>query len=233
MEQPEPVKLSEEEFNARLGRNIAIQAEQMKTLEEARRSTAALRETNDAVGDLRRLREILMEHVERSDRQAKGLLRLDEYENCDKTLDPGMKCIRLGRAVRQTVVLQQELLGLRAAPGARALAGRETQLAAPEAEAAPEVETTPEETPEVREREDFRERDRNDTRDPDDTYDYDDRAYDQVIASIREGFKIPAEAAPVKRVRSAVLAGAMPEPHVAALAGAQDPPPFRRERGPP
>jgi hypothetical protein len=186
-----------------------------------------LRETNDAVDDLRRLREILMEHVERSDRQAKGLLRLDEYENCDKTLDPGLKCIRLARAVRQTVVLQQELLGLRAAPGARALAGRESEVAAPDAE------VTTRETPEVREREDFRERDRNDTRDPDDTYDYDDRPYDQVIASIREGFKIPAEAAPVKRVRSAVLPTAMPEPHVAALAGAQAPAPFRRERGPP
>jgi len=226
MEQAEPVKLSEEEFNTRLARNVAIQAEQMKVLEEARRNTAALRETNDAVDDLRRLREILMEHVERTDRQAKGLLRLDEYENCDRSFDPGVKCIRLGRAVRQTVVLQQELLGLRAAPGARALAGRETEVAASE------VETT-EETPEVREREDFRERDRNDTRDPDDTYDYDDRAYDQVIASIREGFKIPAEAAPVKRVRSTVLPGVTPEPHVAALAGAQAPAPFRRERGPP
>jgi len=236
MEQAEPIKLSEEEFNARLARNIAAHAEQMKVLEEARRTTAALRETNDAVGDLRRLREILMQHVERTDRQAKGLLRLDEYENCDKTLDPGMKCIRLGRAVRQTVVLQQELLGLRAAPGARALAGREMQVATPEAEAGPEVETA-EETPEVREREDHRDRDRNDTRDPDDTYDYDDRPYDQVIASIRQSFKIPAEAAPVKPVRSTVLPGAMldtmPGPHVAALAGAEAPPPFRRERGPP
>jgi len=226
MEQSEPVKLSEEEFNARLARNVAIQAEQMKILEEARRNTAALRETNDAVGDLRRLREILMEHVERTDRQAKGLLRLDEYENCDKTLDPGLKCIRLGRAVRQTVVLQQELLGLRAAPAARALAGRETEVAASE------VETT-EETPEVREREDFRERDRNDTRDPDDTYDYDDRAYDQVIAKIRRTFKIPAEAAPAKRVRSAVLPIPLLEPRVPALAGAEDSAPFRRERGPP
>jgi hypothetical protein len=232
MEQSEPTELSEEEFNARLARNVAIQAEHMKTLEEARRNTAGLRETNDAVEDLRRLREILMGHVERTDRQAKGLLRLDEYENCDRRLDPGLKCIRLGRAVRQTVVLQQELLGLRAAPGARALAGREAEIAAPEAEAAPKAEIT-EERPEVREREDFRERDRNDTRDRDDTYDYDDRPYDQVIASIREGFRIPAEAAPIKRVRSAVLPCAMPEPHVTALAGTQAPAPFRRERGPP
>jgi len=227
MEQSEPITLSEEEFNARLARNVAIQAEQMKILEEARRTTAALRETNDAVDDLRRLREILMEHVERTDRQAKGLLRLDEYENCDKTLDPGLKCMRLGRAVRQTVVLQQELLGLRAAPGARALAGRETEVVTPE------VETTPEETPEVRERADHRERDRNDNRDPDDTYDYDDRPYDQVIASIREEFKIPAEAAPAKRVRSAVLPIPLLEPRVPALAGAEDSAPFRRERGPP
>jgi len=184
------------------------------------------------VEDLRRLREILMEHVERTDRQAKGLLRLDEYENCDRTLDPGMKCLRLALAVRRTVVLQQELLGLRAAPGARALAGREITAAAVEAEAAPEAETT-EDKPEVREREDFRERDRADTRDPDDTHDHDDRLYDQVIASIRREFRIPADAAPVKRVRSAVLPHPVPEPHVVALAGAQAPAPFRRERGPP
>jgi hypothetical protein len=227
IEQSEPPSLSEEEFNARLARNVAIQAEHMKTLEEARRNTAGLRETNDAVDDLRRLREILMEHVERTDRQARGLLRLDEYENCDKTIDPGMKCLRLAKAVRQTVVLQQELLGLRAAPGARALAGRETRVSAPEAEAAPE------EAPEVHKREDHRDRDRDDLRDRDDTYDYDDRPYDQVIAAIREGFRIPAEAAPVKRVRSAVLPCAMPGPHVTALAGAQAPAPFRRERGPP
>ena len=77
MEQSESATLSEEEFNARLARNVAAHAEQMKVLEEARRDTAALRETNDAVADLRRLREILMDHVERTDRQAKGLLRLD------------------------------------------------------------------------------------------------------------------------------------------------------------
>lgn len=227
MEQPETATLSEEEFNARLARNVAIQAGQMKILEEARRNTAALRETNDAVEDLRRLREILMEHVERTDRQAKGLLRLDEYENCDRTLDPGMKCLRLDRAVRQTVVLQQELLGLRAAPGVRALAGQAIEAVAPEAEAAPV------EKPEVREREDHRERDRNDMRDPDDAYDYDDRSYDQVVAAIREEFGIPAETSPVKRVRPAVLPSSLPAPHVAALAGARAPAPFRRERGPP
>jgi len=226
MEQPETAELSEEEFNARLARNVAAHAEQMKVLEEARRETAALRETNDAVADLRRLREILMDHVERTDRQAKGLLRLDEYENCDRKIDPGMKCIRLGLAVRRTVVLQQELLGLRAAPGARALAGRESTVAA-------EAETVPEEAPEVREREDHRERDRSDTRDPDDTYDYDDRPYDQVIAAIREEFRIPAKAQPAKRVPSVVLPDTVPAPHVAALAGAKTPTAFRRERGPP
>jgi len=232
MEQPVATELSEEEFNARLARNVAFQAEQMKILEEARRNTAALRETNDAVEDLRRLREILMDHVERTDRQAKGLLRLDEYENCDRTLDPGMKCLRLALAVRRTVVLQQELLGLRAAPGARALAGRQSDADTVEDEA-PEAEAVVEEKPEVREREDHRERDQHDTRDPNDTHDYDDRPYDQVVASIRKEFKIPADAKPVKRVRSAVLPSAMPEPHVAALAGAQAPASFPRERGPP
>jgi hypothetical protein len=223
MEQPATTELSEEEFNARLARNVAAHAEQMKVLEEARRNTAALREINDAVEDLRRLRTILMEHVERTDRQAKGLLRLDEYENCDRTLDPGMKCIRLGRAVRQTIVLQQELLGLRAAPGTRASAARRAEAEAAQAEPAAEGK------PKIREREDHRDRDRNDIRDPDDIYDYDDRSYEQVIAAIREEFRIPADAKAVGRIHSAVL----PAPHVPALAGAQAFAPFRRGRGPP
>src|SRR5436305_12884281 len=93
MEHSEPTELSEEEFDARLARNVAAHAEQMKILEEARRNTAGLRETNDAVADLRRLRDILMQHADRTDRQAKGLLRLHEYENCDRTIDPGPRLI--------------------------------------------------------------------------------------------------------------------------------------------
>jgi len=206
-----PPELSEEEFNARLAKNIAEAGAHMKTLEEARRATAGLRESNDAVEDLRRLREVLMGHVERTDRQATGLLRDHEYEACDHKIDPAMKCVRLARAVRQSIVLQQELLGLRPAPGMRFGAGKD---AAAKKTVADELERETSEAPdsadEAVEREDLRDRD--------DSYDYDDRPYDEVVDSIRAEFKIPADAAAAPKnalngianaptVRQTILAG--------------------------
>lgn len=218
---PPVPEMSEDEFNAKLAKSVAESAARMKTLEQARRESAALRESNDAVDDLRRLREVLMEHVERTDRQARSLLRLDEYEACDKDIDPGIKCIRLGRAVRQTIVLQQELLGLRPAPGARMSAARKEIVA-----------EEPEQDDDHPPREDMRDRERENLHDGDDTYDYDDRPYDQVIASIRDTFKIPAEAKPASK-RRAPIPAATPEAPVAALAGGAEPAAYSREHGPP
>ena len=178
-----PPELSDEEFNARLAKNIAEAGAHMQTLEEARRKTAGLRETNDAVEDLRRLREVLMGHVERTDRQARSMLRLDEYEACNKSADPAIQCVRLARAVRQTIVLQQELLGLRLAPGMRHAAAKEGVA---EKTATPEREDVdaPDLNDEAHEREELHDRD--------DTDDYDGRPYHEVVDSIRAEFKIPA-----------------------------------------
>jgi hypothetical protein len=159
----------------------------MKTLEDARQATAGLRESNDAVEDLRRLRDVLMEHVERTQRQATGLLRNHEYEACDHKIDPAMKCVRLARAVRQSIVLQQELLGLRLTPGMRfaaATAAAAEKTVADALERA--VAETPDRADEACEREDLRDRD--------DTYDYDDRPYDEVVEAIRAEFELPADA---------------------------------------
>ncbi len=215
-------EMSEEEFNAKLAKNVAETAAHMKTLEKARRDSAAIRESNDAVDDLRRLREVLMEHVERTGNHARGVVRNDEFESCDLKLDPAVKCIRLARAVRQTIVLQQEVLGLRAAPGVRT----------PAAEAAVAVAADePARDDDRARREDMR--DRENPHDPDDTYDYDDRPYEDVIASIRETCKIPADAKPASKRRRAGVPAATFEPHVAALAGAAEPGAYRREHGPP
>lgn len=216
-------EMSEDEFNAKLAKNVAESAAHMKTLEKARRDSAALRESNDAVDDLRRLREVLMNHVDRTDSHARGVVRNDEWESCDLKLDPAVKCIRLARAVRQTVVLQQEVLGLRAAPGVRNFAAV--------SEAAAEIAAAEPVREDDRERREYM-RDHENLHDRDDTYDYDDRPYEEVIASIRETFKIPADAKPASKRRKAVPA-AMPEPHIAALAGATEPGAYRREQGPP
>jgi hypothetical protein len=214
-------EMSEDEFNAKLAKNVAESAAHMKTLEKARRDSAAIRESNDAVDDLRRLREVLMEHVERTGNHARGVVRNDELESCDMKLDPAIKCIRLARAVRQTVVLQQEVLGLRPAPGAR-MGAAEPVVAVAATEPARDDDRS--------RREDMR--DRENLHDRDDTYDYDDRPYEEVIASIRETFKIPADAKPVAKRRAAVPAATF-ERHVAALAGAAEPGAYRREHGPP
>jgi hypothetical protein len=216
-----PPEMSEDEFNAKLAKNVAESAAHMKTLEQARRDSAAIRESNDAVDDLRRLREVLMEHVERTGFHARGVVRNDEFESCDLKLDPAVKCIRLARAVRQTVVLQQEVLGLRPAPGVR-MGAAEPVVAVATAEAVRDDDR-------VR-REDMR--DRENLHDRDDTYDYDDRPYEDVIASIRETCKIPADAKPASKRRATVPA-ATHEPHVPALAGAAEPGVYRREHGPP
>ena len=182
---PPSTEMSEEEFNAKLAKNVAESGEYMKTLEESRRKTAGLRESNDAVDDLRRLREVLMGHVDRTDRQARSLLRLDEYEASDHSIDPAMKCIKLARAVRLSIVLQQELLGLRPAPGVRLPAVKEAvEVEGRPAADAPERELRETETREV---------DREQLHDRDDTRDSDDRSYDEIVGDIRTEFKIPAD----------------------------------------
>ena len=222
MDQTLPPEMSEEEFNAKLAKNVAESGEYMKTLEEARRKTAGLRESNDAVEDLRHLREVLMGHVDRTDRQARSLLRLDEYEAADHSIDPAMKCIKLARAVRLSIVLQQELLGLRPAPGARLPAAQEAVAEKPVADA-PDREFRETETREI---------DREQLHDRDDMHDYDDRSYDEVVAAIRTEFKIPA-GVPVAAKAAEKPRARKPKIRDEILASASSAPAFRLEHGPP
>jgi hypothetical protein len=227
MNQTPSPEMSEEEFNAKLAKNVAESGAYMKTLEEARRSTAGLRESNDAVEDLRRLREVLMGHVDRTDRQARSLLRLDEYEAADHSIDPAMKCIKLARAVRLSIVLQQELLGLRPVPGARLPAAKDAIAEKPAADA-PERELRDTETGDT----ESRETDREQLHDRDDTHDYDDRSYDEVVDAIRAEFEIPA-GVPVAAKAPRKPGGGKPKIRDEILASASAAPAFRLEHGPP
>jgi flavin-dependent dehydrogenase len=112
-----------------------------------------------------------------------------------------MKCVRLARAVRQSIVLQQELLGLRLTPGMRfaaATAAAAEKTVADALERA--IAETPDRADEACEREDLRDRD--------DTYDYDDRSYGEVVESIRAEFKIPADAIAAPKSAPAGVANA-------------------------
>ncbi|HTJ64872.1 MAG TPA: hypothetical protein VL899_13795, partial [Alphaproteobacteria bacterium] len=156
---------------------------------------------------------------------ATGLLRDHEYEACDHKIDPAMKCVRLARAVRQSIVLQQELLGLRPAPGMRFGAGKD---AATEKTVADELERSVAEAPdsadEAVEREDLRDRD--------DSYDYDDRPYDEVVDSIRAKFKIPADMA-AKPAASANTPANTRSDRAKTIAGGGAVPSSRLVHGPP
>ncbi len=192
----------------------------------------ALTETDDAVADLRRCRKFLMEHLELSWREAKGLLRRDERENCVQGIDPGFKAVRLARAVRQVIAQQQELLGLRPVPGARVAAAARALDAEPA--------SLPNDIREVDDRNDLRDREYDDLRDRSDLDDYDDydnRPYEQVMASIHDDLRRisnprPMEAAPARKAAT-VPAGAEVRFREVLLSSSAAPAPHRRERGPP
>jgi hypothetical protein len=190
----------------------------VKQLENLRRETAAQRETTDAVEDLQRLRNILMEHAEITLREAKGLLTTDEYENCVRGVDPGQKAIRLARSVRHTVVLTQELLGLRPVPGTRAAAAAETQSAADT------EHREPREHPERERREDFRERE---------VFDHAGRPTAEIIEELRD--EVDALTKPRPRSKGAPPQRYEPIGHWLAPAGAPGVKPveYPNERGPP
>jgi hypothetical protein len=195
------------------------------------RDDSAQKETDDAVADLRRCREFLMEHLELSWREAKGLLRTEERANCVNGIDPGFKAVRLARAVRQVIAQQQELMGLRPVPGIRV------------AVAAPAAETSEQPTVErndAREASDLRDREYDDLRDRSDLDDYDDydnRPYEQVMASIHDDLRRISKPRPVETepARKAAIVPVNAEMRLREelLTSAAAPAPHRRERGPP
>jgi hypothetical protein len=159
-------------------------------------------------------------------------LSFDEQEASKRGGDPGLKFNRVARAVRQIVVLQQELLGNRPVAGVRAMA--DIQRAATDVPAQPRAQAEDD-----IERSDLpdRERDRNDLND---LYDYDDRAYGDVVADVRQVLNISPAAGPdfpadVKAPVLRVPAGTHRKPnHRARLtASASAVGANARERGPP
>jgi hypothetical protein len=132
--------------------------------------------------------------------------------------------------VRQSIVLQQELLGLRLTPGLRFAAA--TAVAAKAATAGKTVADaleraiaeTPDRADEACEREDLRDRD--------DTYDYDDRPYDEVVEAIRAEFKIPADAIAAPKTAANGVANA-PTTRRQIPAGGASAPNSRLIHGPP
>ena len=227
-------EMARADFDAALAKSIREWAAKAKEVEAARRQTLALRETNDAIEDLRRLRQIGMEHAERTGREGRGLLTYDEREGLSRATDPGLKFNRIARAVRQIVVLQQELLGNRPVAGVRAAADAPA-AAAPTADA-----ETADAEPTRRERERSDLRDRPERNDLNDLYDYDDRAYGEVVADVRQVLDVaPAEdedfPAHVKAPAPRASAGNHRQPnrraHLTASASAIGA--NARERGPP
>ena len=153
---------------------------------QEKRATAAEIWQAEQLGDLRRMREIGMNFVERLERRASGLL-LEREERA--FLDAGDICLgfaRVTRAVRQIIVLEQEMLGLREPPVARAVgrnsAAHSTESAAPPAADPVGDRTDPPDT----------DRERNDLNDLDD---YDRGPADAVVAQIRSTLGL-AEAPP-------------------------------------
>ena len=238
LDQADP-DMARADFDAALAKSIREWAAKAEEVEAARRKTLALRETNDAIEDLRRLRQIGMEHAERTGREGRGLLTYDEREGLSRATDPGLKFNRIARAVRQIVVLQQELLGNRPVAGVRAVA--DIQPMAADSSVQPREHAEPD-----AERSDLPDRERPDRDDLNDLYDYDDRAYGEVVADVRrvlnfspaDGPDFPAD---VKAHASSV------SPSLRAPAGTQRKPNHRtrltasasavganaRERGPP
>jgi hypothetical protein len=194
-----------------LKRSIADWAGKLKEVEAIRRREAAVRETNDAVDDLARLRAIGMNHAERTDREASGILTCAEQEAVGRGTDPAIKFVRVARAVRQIVVLQQEVLGLRPVAGVRVVAEKA-------ADAIPSPAPSPSEpgglSPTLprgageglsdRTENDLADRERSDLSERDDLYDYDDRAFPEVVAGVRRTLGVAQ--GPVSGV-SAVPAG--------------------------
>jgi hypothetical protein len=174
-------------------------SEKLKEVEAIRAREMPVRETAAALGDLQHLRSYAMGFAERLDRQARGLLTVAEQENAERG-DLSLKFVRTARSVRQIVVLEQETMGLRPIPEARAAARpspshREAVGPSPGSSPGQALSRDAEERHdnERREPSDLKDRERSDL---DDLYDYDDGPLEQVLAGVRKALKVPAGFAP-------------------------------------
>jgi hypothetical protein len=81
-----------------------------------------VRETEAQLQDLNRMRAAGMMFIDRMERRANGLLRYDEEKIFERGVDIFTGFARVSRAVRQIIVLEQEIFGLRPPSGTRAAA---------------------------------------------------------------------------------------------------------------
>ncbi len=195
-----------------------------------RKQLMAERQTADALGDLRRLREIGMMRAEQTVQDGEDRVHGAVRDSGAKPLDSVTAFVQVARAVRQIIVLEQELLGQRPVPVARAAAARpaDTQPAVSNRRAPNQSADS-----DLRERSDL-----------DDLNDYDDRSFQQVLSGIHEALDLPvpmtamealaARAAPAVAAKTLAFAAAAPKSwarsHLTASTALATP---RHERGPP
>jgi hypothetical protein len=177
-------------------------ARKIRQIEALKAEMRPARETGLALDDLHRLRALGMDSAERNERQASGTMTVRERDAAVPG-DTGLRFTRIARAVRQIIVMEQELMGLRPVPTPRTGAARPAPAAAsaesPTSTAAASGNTGAGEAPEpndLRDRSDLR--DRPDTHDYDDHDDYDRGPYEQVLERV-----LTTLGATVKRPRQA------------------------------
>ena len=184
LDQADP-DMARADFDAALAKSIREWAAKAEEVEAARRKTLALRETNDAIEDLRRLRQIGMEHAERTGREGRGLLTYDEREGAfawqpipasNSTASPA-RCARSSCCSRNCWAIARwpacapwRIFNPLPLLTARRCRARREQAMKTDSE---------------RERSDLPDRERPDRNDLNDLYDYDDRAYGEVVADVR------------------------------------------------
>jgi len=91
----------------------AERPEAVAAADEARRARVVAAARTEQLADLKRLRDVGMIFVDQLERRSRGLLRMDEENAFSPDIDAPLAFARLSRAVRQIIVLEQEIMGLR------------------------------------------------------------------------------------------------------------------------
>jgi hypothetical protein len=159
----EPRTESIEEIDA----EIAAWTARMETIAAIKAKTRPVEQTGLALDDLHRLRALGMEAAERNERQAQGVLTVREQDEAVRG-DCGLRFTRIAKAVRQIVVLEQEMMGLRDVPVPKGSAARPSADAAPDQRSPASTSAASGGAGEGKEGE-GKERERSDLHDPDDT----------------------------------------------------------------
>jgi hypothetical protein len=188
--------------DARMKESIRAWAENLAAVEAINAARRVPRETAASLDDMHRLRALGMEGAERNERQARGLLTMAEQDAAVRC-DTGLRFVKIARAVRQIIVLEQETMGTRPMPPGRAAhevpaaasrprteekpaaSASQASDASPQAAAGEDAAGEPQRN-DTRERSDLRDRADLRDREEDDLYDYDDGPMEQVLAGLRK-----------------------------------------------